>query len=38
MRETLFNTLDQNINNYNDYICPSFELIVLKKRFINLKA
>tara|TARA_B100000787_G_scaffold145911_1_gene116282 strand:+ start:198 stop:437 length:240 start_codon:yes stop_codon:yes gene_type:complete len=30
LRGTLFNILDQMIK-YNDHICPSFELIVLKK-------
>ena len=30
--KTLFNTLDQNIIIYNNYICQRFELIVFKKR------
>jgi len=29
--ETLINTLDQNMIKTNEYICLSFELIVLKK-------
>jgi hypothetical protein len=29
------NTLNQNIININKHICPSFELIVLKKRYVN---
>jgi hypothetical protein len=30
MIKTLFNTLDQNIIEDNNYICPIFELIVFK--------
>ena len=30
--KTLFNTLDQNIIKYSNYICRRFELIVFEKR------